>query len=144
MILCDNLEKTKGVGEKSMNKAELIKSLPGRKANDEDDNDFGQVWNYGYNEAIKDCIKAIQDFDPFKIDWSTAPDWAEAHAVDGDGQGYFYSTSGILIIDEGDESEEDNQWRFENPSFVLYYEKSKRYNPYRWQQSRRIRPAAIV
>ena len=36
--------------------------------------------------------------DPYAVDWTNAPDWADVHAFDGDGSGYWYGAC-IMVCD---------------------------------------------
>ena len=54
----------------------------------------GEIIEFGcdkptqYHVAVHEAVTAEPD--PYQVDWSNAPDWAELHAFDSDGKGYWY------------------------------------------------------
>ena len=72
--------------------------------------------------------------DPYMPDWNTAPDWANYHTIDPDGQGVWWSNAGIVLGPDG--------WYHDSDTIMRLVMDTTMYaiNPFDWQNSLRARP----
>lgn len=72
---------------------------------------------------------------PTSPDWSTAPDWANWFAIDGDGDGCFFQECPLLDVSPIDEN--DGMWYNFNHTI---WRNTGKYDPSNWKDSLQNRP----
>lgn len=82
----------------------------------------------------RDEWKRKQEGDPFWPDWDRAPEWAQYHTVDEDGQGTWWRNADIVLGPDG--------WYHDAKTPNRYVDDTPRYNltGLDWQNSLRARP----
>ena len=57
----------------------------------------GEIIEFGCDAKQAERIESEQP-SPYQVDWTNAPEWADVHAFDGDGSGYWYGAC-IMVCD---------------------------------------------
>ena len=85
---------------------------------------LGNQPEYELPDAVHEAVTVEPN--PYAVDWSNAPEWADVHAFDEDGTGWWFGV--IYLNEEGEWSFEANQSGFTLPPGLD------------WKQSKTVRP----